>query len=282
MSAEELGSNLLREVKIEGLNDVLRIIRYAQEAQQPRIYTGNRQIDQLLDAFIPPSTTSPALEQHGTFETHHPPVLELTGATPCSGKKQLLYHLVACLLLPATYEYIPLSGLNSAVVLYDLSHNFSLLRLRDNLANRIHSCTPSTSNPFSNEATTSLIHDSLTHLHVFRPPSTLSLIATLSKTQSYLYTTTAHLSANRPLGALILNGLDAFLHQDRLEAATTIETLEPQHQQQPSSGDLLIARYRTITSHLLTLQRTFPSCPIIATTRSLSHLKNTRISNNLV
>ncbi|KAL8707738.1 MAG: hypothetical protein Q9220_007258 [cf. Caloplaca sp. 1 TL-2023] len=202
MSAEELGANLLREVKIEGLNDVLGTIRHAQEALQPHVYTGHQQIDQLLNAFLPPHTSQSPWEQHSSLEVHQPPVLELVGATPCSGKKQLLYHLIAGLLLPSTYNDIPLSGLNSAVVLYDLTHSFSLLRLHDNLASRIHLLTPPSSNPLSDEAITSLIHDSLTHLHVFRPSSSLSLLATLAAMQSYLSTTTAHYSANRPLGAL--------------------------------------------------------------------------------
>ena len=65
----------------------------------------------------------------------------------------------------------------------------------------------------------SLISDSLTHLHIFRPQESSSLQATLDSVPSYLLTQhSLHVSANRPLGLIAINDLSAFLWQDRLDA----------------------------------------------------------------
>ncbi|KAI4270501.1 MAG: hypothetical protein LQ337_006632 [Flavoplaca oasis] len=209
MSAEALGTNLLREVKVEGLDELLRALRYNHLPRGDQTYTNVPAIDKILNIF-----TS---AQNHPNKQHQPPVLELVGSSPCSGKTQLLYHIIARLLLPTSYNSIPLSGKNTAIILFDLRSNFPLLRLRDIITNYIHSCLPQQSPALVNESLSALIRDSLHHLHIFRPQSSASFLSTLNSVEEYILDIRAHISANRTVGAVVISGIDAFIHEDRLE-----------------------------------------------------------------
>ncbi|KAL9608399.1 MAG: hypothetical protein Q9167_006762 [Letrouitia subvulpina] len=280
MSAEALGAQLLREVEVERLDDLLRSLQ-ANESSLEQSDTNIEALDLLLNAFKPSPSTS--LQQWEAQPTGPPQrtlpgriplkdkgasVLEICGAEPCSGKTQLLYHIISLQLLPPEHDGIQLHGRGSAVVLLDLDSRFSILRLRDIMKGYISSC-PLSPNQVPDADPSDLIHESLQHLHVFRPQSSVSLFATLSTIEGYLFNTASHLSANRCLGAIVLNNLNAFLWQDRLDEAE-----DPNHDPTvpyPQSSGLLSHRWRQIVVSLRRLRATF-SCNVFATSSALSSL----------
>ncbi|KAL8714269.1 MAG: hypothetical protein Q9225_006619 [Loekoesia sp. 1 TL-2023] len=283
MSVDGLGSTLLREVKVEGLDELLRTLRYTHEIKHGLLFTGQTIIDRLLEAFVHSDTTgpqhnippnaAPALSiDHGRIRSHQVPVLELVGTSSCSGKTQLLYHLVALSLLPSEHDGVSLDGRSSAVILFDLGNNFSIIRLRNIMMNYVQSSVGARSEPTCMETIDRLVRSSLEHLYVFRPQSSLSLLATLSGLQSYIFDTVSHVSANRQVGSVILHDLDAFLWQDRLEDAED-QTHDGRTLQKTT---LLSSRFRDMVAHLRRLQTDF-SCLIMATSSALSTTTYTRI-----
>ncbi|KAL8780266.1 MAG: hypothetical protein Q9213_006542 [Squamulea squamosa] len=267
MSAEALGANLLQEVKVEGLDELLRSLRYIQEQQKPQTYTSQPVIDRLLNAFAPARNRPDAVHQR------QEPVLELVGSSPCSGRTQLLYLMISRLLLPPAYENLSLAGRNTAVILFDLGNNFSILRLRDVITQQFRSCKFDRAE-LHEKAFTQLVHKTLDHLHVFRPQSSSSLLITLSSLRSYILDVRSHISANRAVGAIILNHVDTFLWQDRLDdaEAQTIDT---------KKLGLLSSRFRDLVAHVRRLQVDF-SCLVVATTSALSSTTHTCIDGHPV
>lgn len=154
------------------------------------------------------------------------------------------------------------------MVLLDLDSRFSILRLKDIMKGYICSCSLSL-NQVADADPLGLVYESLQHLHVFRPQSSVSLVATLSTIEAYLFDTASHLSANRCLGAIVLNNLNAFLWQDRLDEAE-----DPDRDPTvpcPQSSRLLSYRWRQIVASLRQLQAVF-SCNVFATSSALSSL----------
>lgn len=243
-------------------------------------------LDRLLDVFqVPAKARSPEQRsQHTQWSTQaiipnppptqekRPPVIEVTGVSACSGKTQLLYYIIAVTLLPHVYEAVTLRGKDQAVVLFDLSCKFSILRLRDIMRNYIADRSSTSELPFDEEKISPLIHTSLIHLHVFRPQSTPSLLSTLSSLPAYLLSRpSSHFSANRPLGLLAINDISAFYQQDRLDSEEA-QAIPP-----PTDGpnttavapNLLQGRYKSLTAVLQDVSILF-SAPIIATNTALS------------
>ncbi|KAL8795903.1 MAG: hypothetical protein Q9182_007465 [Xanthomendoza sp. 2 TL-2023] len=276
MSVEILGANLLREVKVEGLDEVLRTLRMNHGAQRSNVYTSQTSIDQLLNAFASSRTSSMSLDQPNAVQHHPNPVLEFVGASPCSGKKQIISHLIARLILPQLYEGCRLGGRESAVILIDSNNSFSILRLRDIMLDNVRLYFHKRSQSLPADVINNLVRSSLDHLHIFRPQSSPSLLATLSNVQSYILDMTSHTSANRTVGAIFLNDLDAFLWQDRLEDAEE-QPIEVKGQR---SG-LLSSRFRDLVALLRRLQTDF-SCPVFATTSALSSTTFSRIDGHMV
>ena len=130
----------------------------------------------------------------------------------------------------------------------------------------ISSKTVDSSTILSEEDVNPLIHASLTHLHVFRPHSTPSLLTTLNAIPDYLLAQpSTHFSANRALGLIAIIDISAFLQQDRLESEEAeTSTTAPNH-----TTSLLQTRYQSITAALQKIQLLF-SAPAVATTRALS------------
>ncbi|KAK4697750.1 hypothetical protein P7C71_g375, partial [Lecanoromycetidae sp. Uapishka_2] len=106
MSVETLGADLLREVKEEGLDELLRTLREVETPSTSLL--GFAPLDRLLDVFQNPPQTRQQQQYHtqyGEHSTQHPnlhstkekllPVIEIEGATACSGKTQLLCYLLS-------------------------------------------------------------------------------------------------------------------------------------------------------------------------------------------
>ena len=167
-------------------------------------------------------------------------------------------------LLPVQYRDMADFGKGYAVVLLDLSSKFSILRLSNVMYDRISFICSTNSFTIQHAEISSLISDSLTHLHIFRPQESSSLQATLDSIPSYLLTQhSLHVSANRPLGIMAINDLNAFLWQDRLDAD---EESDPSvtTRKQKANDNLLVQRYRSLVSSLRRIQQLF-SCTIVAT-----------------
>ena len=181
----------------------------------------------------------------------------------------MLYHLVSISLLPVQFRDMADFGKGHAVVLLDLSSRFSVLRLYSVMYDRVSSIC--STNPFTLPHTdvSSLISDSLAHLHIFRPQESSSLQATLDSIPSYLLTQhSLHVSANRPLGLMAIDDLSAFLWQDRLDAD---EESDPSTttRKEKANNSLLYQRYRSLVSSLRHIQKLF-SCTIVATNWGLA------------
>ncbi|KAL8646647.1 MAG: hypothetical protein Q9210_006015 [Variospora velana] len=298
MSVATLGTNLWQEVKEEGLNEVgyrsslvknfwadqtklLHTLRSIYVNQQRQVHTGQANVDELLNAFASSTRLHIghdfASASHNAIRHHGRPVLELIGATPCSGKTQLLYHLIGLSLLPSKYEDVSLGGNGTVVILLDLGTRFSLLRLEKVMVTHVQSQFDKRSETFSRNSVESMVRTSLDHLHVFRPQTSLSLLATLSNMQNYLFNTACHVSANRRVGSIVLHNVDAFLWQDRLEDAEdqTHDTAAPQN------AGLLPGRFRDLVAHVRRLQASL-SCCVIATSSALSTTSYTRIDGQVV
>lgn len=230
--------------------------------------TGLKPIDHLLQIFHNPLKVPnfPSVQHRQQEPTPNPTpaVLEITSASACSGKTQLLYQIITLALLPAHHGTIPLHGKSSAVILLDLASKLSLLRLRDIMTAHITTCATATmSPPPPPRETQALIYASLLHLHIFRPQSSSSLSATLASLPSYFFSKPfTHFSAPRPISAIILADFSAFYWQDRLYA-TDLSGGVATH---VVNDD----RQRALISTLRALQATFSRCPVIATTNSLS------------
>ncbi|KAL9008819.1 MAG: hypothetical protein Q9173_006096 [Seirophora scorigena] len=283
MGAAALGTKLLQEVKEEGLNEakLLHTLRSVYEDRQRHVHTGQANVDELLNAFASSHQHHLGRDftsvQHNAVRHQQRLVLELIGATPCSGKTQLLYHLVGLSLLPTKYEDVSLGGNGAVVILFDLRTRFSVSRLKKVMVTHVQSQCGKSSETFSRDAVESMVRNSLDHLHVFRPQTSLSLLATLSNLQSYLFNTASHVSANRSVGSIILHDVDAFLWQDRLEDAEdqTHGTTAPQN------AGLLSSRFRDMVNHVRRIQASF-SCLVIATSSALSTTSHTRIEGHTV
>ena len=210
------------------------------------------------------------LPQQNTSLDIRAPVIELTGATPSSGKTQLLHHIIATTLLPKAYKHSPFGGKQAAVALLDLSSNYSILRLQSVLEGRLSACLSASDDSIQGYET--LVHDSLQHLHIFRPQSHRCLLATIAALPAYfLSNPTSHYSANRPLGAIVINNLSAFFWQDRQDAEEQKDAAleEPDITALDKAHSLFLTRYRSLVNSLRQVQRLF-DCPIIATDWALA------------
>ena len=259
----------------------LRSLRKPIPSCQPK--TGLAALDNILNVFQKPYFTQQQQQQQEILHTDlstearlsllsqkkPPAVIEFTGATACSGKTQLLSYLIATAILPARFEGVSLKGRNQAVVLFDLSGKFSILRLRDLLHGFITSRLTGENARISKDKIASLISDSLLHLHVFRPQSTPSFLTTLALLPDYLLTLpSTHYSSNRSLGLLAINNISAFYWQDRLEAEDSA-LLPTANKPTPSKDNLYTQNYRQLVFYLRNLHDRF-SCTIIATNWGLS------------
>lgn len=237
-------------------------------------------LDRLLGLFQKPPPTRQQQHYHNEWSAHQEgptlpprekplPVIEISDATACSGKTQLLYLLISLSLLPAEHKDVSINGKGNAVVLLDLSGRFSIIRLHHVMHNYISSICSTSALTLPEHEISSLISDSLTHLHIFRPQSSSSLLANLASLPTFLLSPPSrHLSANRRLGLLAINDLSAFLWQDRLDADEETGLPASNHAEKANST-LLLERYRNLISLLRHFQCLF-SCTIVATNWGLA------------
>lgn len=261
--------------------DILQLLQSLRELDNSSASTlAFPPFDRLLNVFQYPPP--PRQQQH--YQTQWPaqqegpaplprekplPVIEITDAAACSGKTQLLHQIISLSLLPADHKDVLINGKGNAVVLLDLSGRFSILRLHHVMHSHISSVSSTSALGMLESEISSLVSDSFTHLHIFRPQSSSSLLATLASLPSLLLSSPSiHFSANRPLGLLAINDLSAFLWQDRLDADEESRLPASNHAEK-ANNTLFLERYRNLISSLRQIQQIF-SCTIVATNWGLA------------
>ena len=258
-------------------NQLLRSLRDLHSPQQAS-QLGVPPLDRLLNLFVRPPPREPlsynrfeSTQSNPRFESSKKPkspVVEITSAAPCAGKRHLLYYIAATSVLGGSYDSIPQPGQEGAVVILDTDNQFDVIRLRDVLSSLLtsrlkirspHASSPSPSN------LSSLLHDCLQQIHIFRPQSPTSLLSTLHSLPTYLMTPTAHYSSPRTLRTLIITDLSAFLWQTRLESD---EASQLDH----TNANPFIQYHRSIVQGLSQVQQIF-GCVIAAANLGLSPLQ---------
>ncbi|OJD21441.1 hypothetical protein ACJ73_07218 [Blastomyces percursus] len=232
------GERLLREVREENLAELLHTLHHLRSPlpTSPQFSPlGIKPLDDILRSFHPKPHTS------GKSYTPCQPVLEITSPSSADGKTHLLYYITALAVLPRTYKNIALRGRSSAIVFLDTDCRFDAARLREVARGIVLESAveqgislPGAGNNYGiggkegddAEMMNAMIHAALSHVHVFRPQSSESLLATIQSIESYLLrgmgTTYGegehkHASHSRPLHAILLDSASAFYWQDRRE-----------------------------------------------------------------
>lgn len=204
---------------------------------------------------------------------HADPVVEICSSSSAAGKSQLLYYLTALAVLPPAHEGVDLGGRNSAVVFIDADSRFDADRL-GMVARRI------VQQKLQGQASPAIdiepvVAASLHHVHVFRPQSSSSLLATLQCLDTYLLDARRCVSSERPLHSILIDSATAFFWQDKLrDEVSRIEDIgrppaEVQREREQKQSFYLSDLYAELAKELKRLQRLF-SCAVIYTTVSWS------------
>lgn len=210
------------------------------------------------------------------------PVIEISSPSSGGGKSQLLYYLAAIAVLPSSFKGRRIGGRDGAVVLLDTDGRVDAKRLFEITEGAIQHAVRGSSTDVGldegvvdAESIASLIRDSLQHIHIFRPQTSSSLLATLKLLDKYLLDVSRHRSATRPLHAVFLDSASAFYWQDRMrdEVARTQEigrsAAEIKQDREQRKTFYLNILYQDIASELRRIQTNF-ECSVIYTTWGLN------------
>jgi len=189
------------------------------------------------------------------------PIVELTSTIPGSGKTHLLYHLTALAVLP-----FDLGGKESCVAILDTDGTFSIPRLAQQLLLLINKESS------TDQETDDILLSSLKHIHIFRPQSLASSIATLTTLPNYLFDPSRHYSLDRAVSFIALASASAYYWQTKASednaalfastAAAVVPSSRITKQQHPPA-------YAQLTTALKLASRTF-HCPILLTSHHLA------------
>ncbi|KAK5115316.1 hypothetical protein LTR62_001516 [Meristemomyces frigidus] len=206
--AEDFGKKLLVEVEEVALDEVLETLRLQQGLQHDYFHLPH--LDRLLRTTI-------ETRQHFSNKTRSSqPILEFTSTAPGAGKTQLLYHLAAIAVLPLSH-----GGNESCVVILDTDNSFSVPRLAQQIQLLLTN-QPGTEADTSEPTTDTLALEALHHVHIFRPQSLTSTIATLTSIPAYLFDKTRHYSFERKVAFLAIDSASAFHWQAKAAEETSI------------------------------------------------------------
>ncbi|CAI7657217.1 unnamed protein product [Penicillium manginii] len=207
------------------------------------------------------------------------PVVEISSSVSAAGKSQLLYYLTASMILPRSYQNLPIGGKEAAVIWIDTDDRFDADRLRVVARGIVHQARQTldpdalnedAGSPFDEDLEVMLV-SCLQHVHVFCPQSSSAVLATLRSLDSYLYDLPRHNSASRPLQMLCIDSATAFFWQDKLrdEIARTEDIGRPRVQVDEERGlnhsFYLSDLYTELVKELKRLQSRF-GCAVVYTT----------------
>ena len=228
------------------------------------------------------STTPPVVH----ISSEHP-VVELSSFGSGAGKSQLLCYIVATAILPERYNEVQLRGQNAAVVYIDTDGRFDANRLRTVARGIVQQRLDAAGTYLNAETVESLLHASLKHVHVIRPQSSLSLLATLQRLDAYLLDLKSHFSSSRRLHSVVVDSATAFIWQDRLrDDIARIEEIgrpyaDVEHERSQKKSFQLGLLYAELTEELKRLQRKF-GCSVIFTCLSWGSKKTTTTDSETI
>ncbi|KZF18938.1 hypothetical protein L228DRAFT_271572 [Xylona heveae TC161] len=272
MTAKALGKSLLSEVEEDGLDDLLHLV--SGKAFPPTNIPSCFNIPELdnllrisqlaaLAAEKAPQAqyASPQAKVGDAISRRslNPLVLEISDTAPCSGKTHFLYYLTAISLLPVNFQGLFINGKDGIVVVLDTDRQFSVRRLSQVMHHYVHqrlSASDVQAQQTCHLDIDSMVKSSLSHLHLFRPQSSASLLATVGSLPNYLFDLTAHFSSGKALQTVLLDSVSAFYWQDRMRVERTAE-VEKQNESTAKS-------FRNLMDGLYSLQQQF-RCIIVAT-----------------
>lgn len=143
-----------------------------------------------------------------------PPTIEIMSLAPGSGKTQILYHLCAQVVLPQQ-----INGKQACAVIIDTDGNFSVPQLAAQVRSLLqrHQFSDGDGPEAQIDLQMELL-EALKHVHIFRPQSLATTIATIDSLASYLFDKGRHSSFDRAVGFIAIDSASAFYWQDRSEA----------------------------------------------------------------
>lgn len=209
------------------------------------------------------------------------PFVEITSDKPGSGKTHLLYHLIAVAILPSHLYGVPLSGKGGTIVFLDADLRFDICRLSQVIRSYINQRLaventvrsgdlPIRQNRIALNDIDKLIEDVLKHVHVIRQRSMDGLLESLEKLPRYLLTKGNHFSEKRHLHSILIDSVNAFYWESRIEDNTKGTCAAP------NTGMSYTKTSYTKLARLLHRMQALFACMVVATTWSYNHYNPTR------
>jgi len=280
LSVGDLGRKLLAEVEEVGLSKVSVKERRRSRSSEN---ISNITLETDFDAQLLREYERYSKQEHDVFGALHinhfvntqssdqgipsqPPVIEITSGSPGSGKTHLIYYLTASIILPPSHGG-GYSGKGAFVVVMDTDNRFDVPRLVEIMQTMLcHGRSPATGGDETN-LSNQIIINALSHVHIFRPQSLQSLVATVQSLPDYLLNFTAQSSYDRSLDLLVIDSIGAFFWQEKsAEEALKFDGENlPSHRWHSSSENL----YSQLVNYLRTTQQRF-SCAVVATNWGIS------------
>ncbi|KAF9741905.1 hypothetical protein PMIN06_007982 [Paraphaeosphaeria minitans] len=235
VGAERLGARLMDEVEECGLGELLASLRTLVVPGEQSIVFNIPELDALLS---PPPPAPIQIPHHrsddDTWNPVHEPrtdpppmakksttsIIELVSPPHAyhpspAGKTALIHLLTTHAILPSTLSNIPLHGLTSSIILLDPLHHFSTSFLATTLFSHITACFTAAGHdattPAAKQEIIACAKHAMRHVHVLRPSSWDSMLATLRSLESHLFDRRRHDSMDRRVHALVVDDVDAFL-----------------------------------------------------------------------
>lgn len=215
------------------------------------------------------SNLQPEDRVHHGVRTRPDPVVEISSTSSAAGKSQLLYYLTVIAVLPAMIDNIQIGGRNAAVVFIDTDGRFDADRLLAVARGIIQQRLKQQMVEQPDIETTLLT--SLQHIHVFRPTSSASLLATIHSLESYLFDISRHISTKRSLHAILIDSATSFFWQDKLrDQIARIEEIgrphaEIEHDRRLKQSFYIADMYAELVRALKKVQSVF-GCAVVYTT----------------
>jgi len=188
-------------------------------------------------------------------------MVELCSEESGAGKTHLLYLITAIAVLPRFHHDVDLNGKNSAVIILDTEGRFETQRLAHIMRQYI------AEKDSTLEDVEELTYSSLKHIHIFQPQTMVSLLATLTSLDKYIFDSKAHQSSQRPLHSIIIDNASTFYWQGRAEAESAQQTSPENTEVDSAANRAPLNPYASLVQVLRSLSNTF-SCIIIATTHA--------------
>lgn len=143
------------------------------------------------------------------------PIIELMSLAAGGGTTHMLYHLCSLAVLPTH-----VGGSQSSVVIIDTDGSFDVDRLATLIQKSLREGerqSYSNEDPVAAEVIEETTLSALKHVHVVRPQSLASTIATLASLSTYLFDPHRHYSYDRRVAFIAIDSASAFYWQDQAE-----------------------------------------------------------------